>query len=422
MTHAERGSVQDNTAKRRVLLAAIACFAGALCLGLGLSVADAKKQIQKTAHGKAAARTAKATTAALAAKDGKKNRRTGSLAKAKAKALAKARLAARSRKGGKNAAATAEAPSAPARDIFGKQTAALPVAARSIGSYARGCLAGGKMLPVDGPAWQAMRLSRNRNWGHPLMVAYVEKLAADAQKEDKWPGLLVGDMAQPMGGPMSSGHASHQIGLDADIWLKPMPPKTLTPEERESISADSVVAADQVSVNPEIWQSGHVQLLKRAASYPDVARIFVHPAIKKALCEAAGTDRAWLSKVRPWWGHNYHFHVRLSCPGGTESCEDQAATGPDDGCGKELESWLKRVKTPIVPKDPPVQKAPITMAQLPAECSALVGYVPPPPPVPVPMGPPLPERKPEVKASVLPVSAPPGQQQAAKPGKTGVVK
>jgi penicillin-insensitive murein DD-endopeptidase len=412
--------VQDNGGKRRLLLAAIACFAAVLCLGLGLSVADAKKQTHKAAQAKAAAKSAKAKTASAAARKGSK-RKSGSLAEAKARALAKAKLAARSRKGG---LAIAGPPSPPARDYFGKQAAAAPVAARSIGSYARGCLAGGKMLPVNGPAWQAMRLSRNRNWGHPQLVAYVEKLAEDAQKQDKWPGLLVGDMAQPMGGPMTSGHASHQIGLDADIWLKPMPPKTLTPEERESISADSVVAADQVSINPEIWQSGHVQLLKRAASYPSVARIFVHPAIKKALCEAAGTDRGWLSKVRPWWGHNYHFHVRLACPAGTSGCEDQASAGPDDGCGKELESWLKRLKTPIIPKDPPVQKAPMTMAQLPAECAALVGYVPPPPPAPVPMGPPLPERKPDGTSAVTPVSAPPdAQQQAAKPvGKTGVVK
>jgi penicillin-insensitive murein endopeptidase len=404
MNQAVRDPALDQRKKRRLLLAAIACFAGVLCLGLGLSVADAKKQYGKTAHGKSTAENAK----------GKKSKKSGSLARAKAKALAKAKLAARSRKGRNGVATTASAepPSPPARDYFGKQTAAAPIAARSIGSYARGCLAGGQMLPVNGPAWQAMRLSRNRNWGHPRLVDYVEKLATDVQSKDKWPGLLVGDMAQPMGGPMTSGHASHQIGLDADIWLKPMPPKTLTPEERESISADSVVAADQVSINPEIWQPGHVQLLKRAASYPDVARIFVHPAIKKALCEAAGTDRHWLSKVRPWWGHNYHFHVRLSCPPGMETCEDQASPGSDDGCGKELAGWLKRMKTPIIPKDPPVQKAPITMAQLPAECSRLVGYVPPPPASPVPMGPPLPERKQDGKAAVTSVSAP---APAAKP-------
>ena len=69
-----------------------------------------------------------------------------------------------------------------------------------------------------------------------------------------------------------------------------------------------------------------MKLIKRAASYPQVARIFVHPAIKKALCQMAtqvGKDRAWLGKVRPWWNHHYHFHVRLTCPPGMEGCENQ---------------------------------------------------------------------------------------------------
>jgi penicillin-insensitive murein endopeptidase len=337
-------------------------IAGALCLDVGL--AEAKKAKPAPQKGVKAA-----------------------IAKSKAKARA-----ARTGKAGAVAVtgSTATPPAPPARDLFGVQKTAAPLAARAIGSYARGCLAGGKMLPVNGPAWQAMRLSRNRNWGHPTLVAYVEQLALDAQKQDGWPGLLVGDLAQPMGGPMTSGHASHQIGLDGDIWLKPMPPKTLTPEERESISAVSVVADDKVSLNPDVWQPGHVKLLKRAASYPKVARIFVHPAIKKGLCEAAGSDRGWLSKVRPWWGHNYHFHVRLSCPPGAAGCEDQPDTATDDGCGKELEGWLKRVSTPIIPRVPPLVKPPMTIDQLPAECAKLVGYEPPPP---VPAGPQLPDRR-----------------------------
>src|SRR6478735_2216464 len=61
-----------------------------------------------------------------------------------------------------------------------------PLAARSIGFYAKGCLAGGTALPIDGPAWQAMRLSRNRNWGHPELVKLVEKLAVDAKAGDSW--------------------------------------------------------------------------------------------------------------------------------------------------------------------------------------------------------------------------------------------
>ena len=34
----------------------------------------------------------------------------------------------------------------------------------------------------------------------------------------------------------------------------------------------------------------------------EVERIFVHPAIKKALCQTKDTDRKWLGKVRPWLG------------------------------------------------------------------------------------------------------------------------
>jgi penicillin-insensitive murein endopeptidase len=262
---------------------------------------------------------------------------------------------------------------AAAREVFGRIKQAIPMEARSIGGYARGCLAGGKMLPVNGPAWQAMRLSRNRNWGHPLLVKYVERLAVDAQKLDGWPGLLVGDMAQPAGGPMLTGHASHQIGLDVDIWLKPMPPRELTAEERENISADSMLGDDKLSINAKLWTPGHVKLLRRAALYPAVARIFVHPVIKKALCQAAGQDRGWLSKVRPWWGHHYHFHVRLQCPAGEPGCQNQPAAGNDDGCGAELDNWFKLLTRPPDPNSKPQKpKPPLTLADLPAACGKLV--------------------------------------------------
>ena len=82
-------------------------------------------------------------------------------------------------------------------------------------------------IATDGPTWQAMRLSRNRRWGHPTMIKLIEKLSRDAVA-DGWPGLLIGDISQPRGGPMLTGHASHQIGLDADIWLTPMPDRRLT--------------------------------------------------------------------------------------------------------------------------------------------------------------------------------------------------
>jgi penicillin-insensitive murein endopeptidase len=269
----------------------------------------------------------------------------------------------------------------PAKELFGAAKTPAPMAARAIGFYAKGCLAGAAALPVDGPAWQAMRLSRNRNWGHPKLVALVEKLAVEARAHDAWPGLLVGDISQPRGGPMLSGHASHQVGLDADIWLTPMPDRRLTDQEREDLSATSMLAPDGVSVDPKMWTDAHVRLLKRAASYASVERIFVHPAIKKALCDATAkdADRTWLHKMQAYWGHYYHFHVRIACPEGSTNCEHQQPLPNNDGCGKELTNWLALVKPKPKPETPPdtvAKPAPpkraITLDQLPADCRSVL--------------------------------------------------
>jgi penicillin-insensitive murein endopeptidase len=269
-----------------------------------------------------------------------------------------------------------------ARKLFGAAKTPAPLAARAIGFYAKGCLAGAAALPVDGPAWQAMRLSRNRNWGHPKLVALVEKLALEAKRHDGWPGLLVGDLSQPRGGPMLTGHASHQVGLDADIWLTPMPDQRLSEQEREDLAATSMLAADKVSVDPAIWTDAHARLLKRAASMSGVERIFVHPAIKKAMCEAAakhkGAEHPWLKKIRAYWGHHYHFHVRIACPDGSAKCEAQPPLGADDGCGAELKRWLALVKPKLIVEKPapPAKPQPVkpgmTLDQLPAECRTVL--------------------------------------------------
>lgn len=266
-------------------------------------------------------------------------------------------------------------PLVPAKKLFGAVKGPSLLQARSIGTYSRGCLAGAKALPVDGPAWQAMRLSRNRNWGHPQLIDLVEKLAVTAQKQDGWNGLLVGDISQPRGGPMLTGHASHQLGLDADIWFTPMPDRTLTRQERENIAATSMLDGTDLAVDPKVFGEKQVALIKRAASFPEVERVLVHPAIKKALCQAAGTDRGWLGKVRPIQGHYYHFHVRIGCPAGSVGCVSQKAVTGDDGCAKEVDEWLQRMaraKLPAPPKPPGWKPSPppppVTMSQLPADC------------------------------------------------------
>jgi penicillin-insensitive murein DD-endopeptidase len=268
----------------------------------------------------------------------------------------------------------------PAKMLFGGVSAPAPLASRAIGSYARGCLAGGVSLPINGPDWQVMRLSRNRNWGTPQLLDYLERLASDARALDGWPGLLVGDMAQPRGGPMITGHSSHQIGLDADVWLTPMPNHILTPQEREDVTATSMLK-DPFTVDPSVWTPLHTKLIKRAASYPQVSRIFVHPAIKKVLCQQAGKDRAWLGKVRPWWGHYYHFHIRLKCPPGMTDCEDQKPPNGDDGCGTELANWFTMLRKaeiatagrPAAPGAKPApKKPPLVLGDLPKECMTVL--------------------------------------------------
>ncbi len=271
----------------------------------------------------------------------------------------------------------------PAKQLFGAAKGPAPIAAKAIGGYARGCLAGARALPVDGPAWQAMRLSRNRNWGHPELVGWLEGFAVAVRKEDGWPGLLVGDMSQPRGGPMLTGHTSHQIGLDADIWFTPMPPRRLSNDEREQMSAVSMLGPDRLSVDPQRWDAPRARIVKRAAQSPKVERIFVHPAIKKALCESAasmGPDRAWLSKVRAYWGHHYHFHVRMGCPKGSTSCAPQPPPPGDDGCGAELAHWFKVLTAPPKPKPPGPPRPPpppMTLDRLPAECRVVLEAGPP---------------------------------------------
>jgi penicillin-insensitive murein DD-endopeptidase len=262
-------------------------------------------------------------------------------------------------------------PKLPAKEIFGRALSPAELQTRSIGFYAHGCLAGAKALPVDGEAWQVMRLSRNRNWGNPAMIAFLERFSRKAAQKGVWPGILVGDISQPRGGPMLTGHASHQVGLDADIWLTPMPDRTLTRAEREEMSAVNMVTDDGLSVDRTHWSARQAGIIQAAAEEPEVERIFVNAAIKKALCQTAH-GAPWMTKVRAYWGHNYHFHVRIACPAGDATCQPQEPVPPGDGCDKSLAWWFtdEALHPRVDPNAKP--KPPLTLAQLPPECRQVV--------------------------------------------------
>ena len=268
-----------------------------------------------------------------------------------------------------------------ARNLFGAQARPSMQQPAAIGSYARGCAAGLVELPETGPTWQAMRLSRNRNWGHPAMVDFLRDLSVTATRIG-WKGLYIGDISQPRGGPMTGGHASHQIGLDADIWMLPPARLTLSRAEREAISSVSIRTEDQTRVTRH-WTPAHQALLRAAALDPRVDRIFVAAAAKIDMCNATPRrDRAWLQKIRPIQGHNTHFHVRLKCPAGDRACEVQRPTVHElsqggDGCDASLNWWvttyLEELRNPPRRRDKPTGPPPktartFTMADLPGQC------------------------------------------------------
>lgn len=257
-----------------------------------------------------------------------------------------------------------------ANALFGAvRTATVARNPEVIGGYARGCIKGAVELPASGPGWQVMRPSRNRAWGHPDLIEVIRRLAT-AARNDGLPGLLIGDMSQPRGGPMRFGHASHQIGLDVDIWLTPMPERQLTLKEREDYRALSMIKERGIEIEPARFSRGLAALIRHAARFPEVERVFVHPGIKKALCATAGDDRSWLGKVRPWYGHDEHMHVRLRCPRGEAACRSQDPPPDSDGCGAELRSWLKRAhyRPPTLSKP----ARPLSLSSLPAECRSVL--------------------------------------------------
>ena len=269
-----------------------------------------------------------------------------------------------------------------ANKLFGSMEDPSQQAPMPIGSYAKGCAAGLMELPETGPTWQAMRLSRNRNFGQPVMIQFLTDLSAEAAAMGWGKGLYIGDISQPRGGPMTSGHASHQIGLDADIWWLAPKRLNLSRSERESLSSIPMRSADQLSVT-ESWGPKARALLKTAASDPRVDRIFVAAAIKLEICKTATrADKKWLRKLRPVAGHDTHFHVRLKCPKGARLCETQKPTVEDlsnggDGCDDTLTWWVtdylnppKTTKKKKTDEDAPRKRGPreYTMADLPRQC------------------------------------------------------
>jgi penicillin-insensitive murein DD-endopeptidase len=243
--------------------------------------------------------------------------------------------------------------------------------AQVIGMPWDGCIAGATRLPWRGAGYEVLRPEEHRTFGDSETVHFVERLGREAHAAGL-PMFYVGDMAQPRGGPMPAYHVSHQTGVDVDIYLTLQTDPHLSLAARETLEPPIMVKHDQSAIDPTRFGPGQVELLRLAASDPAVNRIFVNPAIKRALCEGYGGagrgDRSWLHRVRPWYGHEAHFHVRLNCPADSPLCENQPPIPPGDDCEPAIFAWwsqeLSKPKTAVPPPHVP--------APLPAACTALM--------------------------------------------------
>lgn len=248
----------------------------------------------------------------------------------------------------------------------GPAMAPAPGPVRVIGTQASGCIAGAVRLPDTAPGLQAIRLSRSSFWGHPDTIAAIERLGREARAAGL-PDVYAGDISDPRGGPLRGGHFSHQMGIDADVWLDVTPPHpVLPPAEREAIEPASLVRADGRAVDPERWSAGVVTLIRLAAGLPRVDRVLVNPAIKRQLCVEATGDRSWLRLVRPWWGHASHMHIRFLCPGNQAACVQAPPPPVGEGCDASLQWWFDQ---PTVAPRPSAPAAPVP---LPAACQAIL--------------------------------------------------
>jgi len=224
------------------------------------------------------------------------------------------------------------------RSAWAKVTSPSKGAPRVFGTYNNGCLAGAVKIPANGNGFHLARSSRGKIFAHPAMRDYLDSLGWELQQAGDY--MLLSDVGQPRGGPIPGAHSSHQIGLDVDIWYwRPRAPfSAINSTYLEGASAPSVVKGNK-HIARELFGNREHALLQTAAQFPQVDRIFVNPAVKEELCRLHAGER-WMAKVRPWWGHDSHFHVRLKCPEYDSGCVSQAPVEKDDGCGNNLNWWF----------------------------------------------------------------------------------
>ena len=204
--------------------------------------------------------------------------------------------------------------------------------AEAIGEYALGCLQGAQTFTGKEKGLLLSQLKRGRYWGHPDLINLLTRAGEEFNKANKT--MILGDLSQSRGGPTMTGHNSHQNGLDVDIWFK-----MLSNKEQPSLRA---LETDDMKPFSELGED-QIKLIKYFAQDSSVERIFINPSFKKKLCLDTGALKLTAEehhKLRAWWGHDDHIHVRLKCPADSPQCVSQKPIAAGDGCGDDLNWWF----------------------------------------------------------------------------------
>ncbi|PIR37353.1 MAG: penicillin-insensitive murein endopeptidase [Alphaproteobacteria bacterium CG11_big_fil_rev_8_21_14_0_20_39_49] len=206
------------------------------------------------------------------------------------------------------------------------------------GGYTGGCIDGALRLPEFGTGYIAANAKNNRLYGHPDLIQVIEDLAKEMNGKYNTT-LLIGDLSQARGGPApldTSAHRSHQTGLDVDIWYRNLSKEKI---EEDDIYPHTVLSFFKDKLNKKYWGDSQIKMLEYAAKNDDVERILVNPVVKKAMCEKFGNE-PWIHKLRPWWGHDKHFHLRLKCPKNDSTCSKQDPVPDENSCSEPLNWWF----------------------------------------------------------------------------------
>ena len=238
---------------------------------------------------------------------------------------------------------------------------------QAIGGAANGCQLGAQTLEAQGEGFISIRRWRNRYYSQPITLRLVRHVGHEIASLHQ-SSILIGDLSQPAGGEMPFGHGSHRNGLDVDIWFYTVP-RGHQPDPE--IEPPSMVDAAAGTLAPGQWQTAYRDALHAAATFPETNRIFVNPIIKQHLCDSE-SDTRWLRKIRPWIGHDAHFHVRLNCPPGSPECITQPAIPAGDGCNADLRKWVADQSDAVLNPRPQPPRPPKPPKTPPATCITLL--------------------------------------------------